>query len=75
MEQRKDWRKNLPEIPKTAEGLRDALFDEINWLRQGRVDVTHARSLANLVRQCIDAARLGAQIESTLSEKAKRITR
>lgn len=51
----------LPPIKRTADGLRDALFDEIDLLRAGKVTTAHARSLANLVRQAIDFARLELQ--------------
>jgi len=51
----------LPSIPRDAAGLRDALFDEINLLRAGKVNTSHAYALANLVRQLIDAARLEFQ--------------
>lgn len=51
----------LPPIERTARGLRDAIFDEIDGLRAGKVTPGHARAMANLIRQCIDAARLDLQ--------------
>jgi len=56
----------LPAIEKTGVGLRDALFDEINLLRAGRVSTEHARALANLVKNVLDAARLDLQYRKTL---------
>lgn len=53
-------------IPKTGAGLRDALFDEINMLRAGKVSTEHARALANLVRQVLDAARLDLQYRKAI---------
>jgi hypothetical protein len=51
----------LPPIERSALGLRDAIFDEIDALGAGKVTPRHAREIANLVRQCIDAARLDLQ--------------
>lgn len=51
----------LGKIERNAKGLRDAIFDEIDALRAGEVTSAHARAIANLVRQCIDAARLELQ--------------
>jgi hypothetical protein len=41
-------------IPKTIEGLRDALFDEINSLRSGQGNLQQARAIAQLSAQAID---------------------
>src|SRR4051812_41461890 len=51
----------LPAVERSAKGLRDAIFDEIDGLRAGTITPSHARAVANLVRQCIDAARLDLQ--------------
>ena len=48
----------LPAVERTAEGLRDALFDELNALRAGKVDTRHARTISLLAKQIIDAAHL-----------------
>lgn len=48
----------LPPIARTAEGMRDAIFDEIDSLRAGKVTVSHARALSHLVGRIIEAARL-----------------
>lgn len=48
----------LPPVPRTAEGLRDAIFDEIDNLRAGKVTVAHARAVSHLVQRIIEAARL-----------------
>jgi hypothetical protein len=48
----------LPPVQRSAEGVRDALFDELNMLRAGQVGTAHARAVALLARQIIEAARL-----------------
>lgn len=53
--------KNLPAIERTAEGLRDALFDELNLLRSGEATTGHARALANIARLILEAARMELQ--------------
>lgn len=53
--------KNLPAITRTAEGLRDALFDELNLLREGRTTAVKARAIALLASQIIDSIRVQIQ--------------
>lgn len=48
----------LPPVEQNAEGIRQALFEEINLLRSGKVSTSHARALANLCRCLLDAAKL-----------------
>jgi hypothetical protein len=48
-------------IPKTIEGLRDALFDEINSLRSGQGNLQQARAIAQLSAQAIDSIRVQIQ--------------
>ena len=49
---------NLPPVQRTAEGLRDALFDELNLVRAGKVDTKHARAVATLAKNIIESAKL-----------------
>lgn len=62
---------SLCEIPKSAEGLRDALFDEINALRTGKGDVQRARVISQLAHRIIEAARLSIQVNGNLEFKRK----
>lgn len=52
---------NILEIPKTAEGLRDALFDEINALRNGKTSPQKARAVSLLASHIIDSIRVQIQ--------------
>lgn len=60
-------------VPKTAEGLRDALFDEINMLRRGKSTPQRARVMAQLASQVIDSLRVQIQAQRLLlgGDKAK----
>lgn len=53
--------KVLLPVERSAEGLRDALFDELNLLRTGEATTAHARALANVARLIIETARLELQ--------------
>jgi hypothetical protein len=61
----------LQVIPKTTEGLRDALFDEINALRQGKSNPQHARVLCQLANKVIDSIRVQIQYGRLLNDKEK----
>lgn len=61
----------LPPVERTAEGLRDALFDELNLLRSGEATTGHARALANLARLVLESARLEIQEIRQMYEAGK----
>ncbi len=48
-------------VPKTLEGLREALFDEINKIRSGKGNLQQARAVAQLASQAIDSIRVQIQ--------------
>lgn len=61
----------LPPVPKTAEGVRDALFDALNGLRAGTLPVADARCIAVLSRYVIEAARLELVHRNALKVSAR----
>lgn len=61
----------LPSVERTAEGLRDALFDELNLLRSGEATTAHARALANVARLVLESARLELQEIQRMREAGK----
>lgn len=63
----------LDKVPKTVEGLRDALFDEINSLRTGGGNLQRARVLAQLSSQIIDSMRVQIQHGRLMIEGKKSI--
>lgn len=61
----------LPAVERTAEGLRDALFDELNLLRSGEATTSHARALANIARLVLESARLEVEEIRRMHEAGK----
>lgn len=64
--------KKLMVIPKTTEGLRDALFDEINLLRQNKTTPNRARALSQLARDVIDSIRVQIQYQRLMTGEGKK---
>ncbi len=62
----------LMEIPKTAEGLRDALFDEINALRAGQSSPQKSRAISQLASHVIDSIRVQIQQGRLLMDSDKK---
>lgn len=58
----------LPQISKDMEGLRDALFDEINLIRANKVPVSHGRVVANLAKRVIESVTLDLFAQGLLGE-------
>ena len=64
---------NDPKMPviKSTEGLRDALFDEINRIRSGQSDPKRARIVATMAARIIDSIRVQIQYGKLLQEQKK----
>lgn len=58
-------------VPKTIEGIRDALFDEINSLRAGKGNLQQARAVSQLAAQVIDSIRVGIQYGRLIETQKK----
>lgn len=63
--------KEMIPILKTSEGLRDALFDEINLLRSGKGNPQRARTICLIASRIIDSIRVQIQYGRLLNEKDK----
>ena len=61
---------NLP-VVKSTEGLRDALFDEINMLRSGVGNPQRAKAVAQMAARIIDSLRVQIQYGKLLQEQQK----
>jgi len=46
------------DIPRTSEGLREALYEGIDDLRNGKSDHKKAQALANLAKQIVSVVRM-----------------
>lgn len=57
----------LAAVVKNFDGLRDALFDEINLLRSQEINVSHARAMSLLAKQIIDASALEMSVLGRLN--------
>jgi hypothetical protein len=64
----------LPAITATMEGLRDAIFDEINGLRTGTTTPSRARAVSQLAARVIDSLRLQVQHQRLILDFAKHDT-
>lgn len=56
-------------VPKTAIGLRDAMFDEINALRAGSTNLNKAKLISQLAARIIEATRLEVTVSKKLTNK------
>lgn len=61
----------LPAVPLTTEGLRDALFDEINGLRNGTTTLQRAKAIAQMAARIIDSIRVQVQYQKIILESKK----
>lgn len=58
-------------VTKSTEGLRDALFDEINLIRSGKSNPQRAKAVAQMAARIIDSIRVQIQYGKMLQEQAK----
>lgn len=66
---------SLPPVPKTTEGLRDALFDEINALRAGTTTPQRSKAIAHMAARIIDSVRIQVQFQKLVaSNGAKNVS-
>lgn len=63
---------HLKPVQKSTEGLRDALFDELNSLRQGKSTPQKARAMSLLARDIIDSIRVQIQYARLLNDKKEK---
>lgn len=58
-------------VIKSTEGLRDALFDEINMIRAGSGNEKRARAIALMASRIIDSIRVQIQYGKLLHDQQK----
>lgn len=58
-------------IPKTLEGLRDALFDEINLIRAGKSNPQRAKAISQTAARIVDSIRVQIQYGRLLTDAEK----
>jgi hypothetical protein len=64
----------LPAVAATSEGLRDALFDEINGLRSGKTTVQRAKAVAMLAARIIESIRAQVQVQKLMTGDSKDVS-
>lgn len=57
---------NVPEVGRTSAGLRDALFDEIDAIRNGSSNPTRANAVAKLAGGVVDTVRMEMEVQKHL---------
>lgn len=63
-----------PLIERSSKGLRDAIFDEMDALRNGDTNPTTANATAKLAGTIIDTVRMEVEVRSALSKLADKPT-
>ena len=59
-------------IPKTIEGLRDALFEELQLLREGKSNPQKSRAVAQMADKIIDSMRVQIQYGRLIVDQEKK---
>ena len=59
----KTGKHQLPPIARTSAGLRDALFDELDGLRDGSTNPGKANAVAKLADQIVNTVRMEMDVE------------
>lgn len=58
----------MPLVTRTSAGLRDALFDELDRLRNGDTNATNANAVARLADQVIHTVQMELEVHKHLSK-------
>ena len=56
----------MPAVVRTSAGLRDALFDELDRLRNGDTNATNANAVARLADQVINTVQMELEVHKHL---------
>ena len=58
----------MPSVVRTSAGLRDALFDELDRLRNGDTNATNANAVARLADQVVNTVNMELEVHRHLSK-------
>lgn len=58
----KEPKKSMPKIQRNSAGLRDALFDELDRMRNGETNATNANAIARLADQICNTVAMEIEI-------------
>ena len=59
-----------PKVSRTSAGLRDAIFDEIDAIRNGKSNPTRANAVAKLANGIVETVRMEIDVQKHLSKTA-----
>lgn len=60
-----------PPIARTSEGLRDAIFDEIDAVRNGTSNPTRANAVAKLATGIVETVRMEIEVQRHMRQQPK----
>lgn len=58
----------MPQVVRTSAGLRDALFDELDRLRNGETNATNANAVARLADQVVNTVSMELEVHRHLAK-------
>lgn len=65
-----DKNQTLPTVNRTSAGLRDAIFDEIDAIRNGSSNPTRANAVAKLATGIVETVRMEIDVQKHLQKSA-----
>ena len=63
-------RTTQPKVSRTSAGLRDAIFDEIDAIRNGRSNPTRANAVAKLANGIVETVRMEIDVQKHLNKQS-----
>lgn len=63
--------KELPAVSRTSAGLRDAIFDELDSIRNGTSNPTRANAVAKLAGSIVETVRMEIEVQKFGQQMAK----
>lgn len=63
-----DKAQEMPQVQRTSAGLRDAIFDELDALRNSRSNPTRANAVAKLVGSVVETVRMEVEVQRHLRQ-------
>lgn len=63
--------KDMPAVNRTSAGLRDAIFDELDAIRNGASNPTRANAVAKLAGSIVETVRMEIEVQRYAQQTAK----
>ena len=62
---------SMPSVNRTSAGLRDAIFDELDAIRNGSSNPTRANAVAKLAGSIVETVRMEIEVQKYAQQSAK----